>query len=69
MKFFVLSSVLGSLGAASAGKIALKDFASNDDNRASDPDFCTNNYGGPCSIDRPYAITQDTSITDDWLRN
>ena len=68
MKFFELSTYLVSLSAAST-TIALKDFTSNDDNRASDPDYCTTNYGGPCGIDRPYKITQDTSLTVDWLKN
>ena len=30
---------------------------------------CQNDWGGPCSEDRPIDFTQDESVTDNWYRN
>ena len=49
--------------------IALTNATSNDDSISSNDWYCPTNYGGPCTPDRPYTVTQDESVTGSWLKN
>ena len=48
-------------------QLALNNATSNDN--VDSTSYCTTNWGGPCSPDRPTEITQDESVTGDWKKN
>ena len=51
-------------------QLDLIDPTTNDNGgRASDPNWCTYNLGGPCSADRPLVATQDLTETGNWHTN
>jgi hypothetical protein len=64
--FLILMLMCYALAISALEQLALTNPTSND-NYAASTSFCQTLFGGPCSEDRPIHVTQDETVTNDWL--
>ena len=67
--FLILMLMCYNIAISALEQLALTNPTSNDNYYIGSTGFCQTYQGGPCSEDRPIDITQDETVTSDWLRN
>merc|ERR1711990_940928 len=66
--FLILMLMCYTLAISALEQLALT-YPTSNDNYWTSTGKCQTDLGGPCSEDRPIDVTQDESVTDDWLKN